>query len=97
MSELSCRYREARDMESMATWCIIAPLGLENPAPIASQRLFSVLFPLSSSPCVSKASSSAAKIPRKLLAVRCEAVFTEQRFVEARKTPQGILSYFQGV
>ena len=97
MDELSRRHGEASDMEFAATWCIIAPLGLENPAPIASQRPFSALFPLSSLPCVSKASSSAAKIPRKVLAVRCEAVFTEQSFVEARKTPQGILSYFQGV
>ena len=27
MNELSCRHREAKNMEFAATWCIIAPLS----------------------------------------------------------------------
>ena len=27
MNELSCRYREAKNMQFVATWCIIAPLS----------------------------------------------------------------------
>ena len=53
-----------------------------------------MLFGLLSLPCVSKAASAAPKIPRKLLAQRCEAVFTELIFGEARKRPQGILAVF---
>ena len=52
---------------------------------------FPALFTLSSSPCVSKASSFAAKIPRKLLRVECLAVFGELICVRTRKKPQRIL------
>ena len=41
--------------------------------------------------------SLGAKITRKLPAHRCFAVFTEQNWAEARRRPQGILSYFQGL
>ena len=53
-----------------------------------------MLFALLSSPCVSKASFAATKIPPKLLAVRCEAVFAEQIFVQAMKSPKRILVGF---
>ena len=46
---------------------------------------------MSSSPCASKASSSATKIPRKILAERCLAVLTEPIFVKTRKRAQRIL------
>ena len=53
-----------------------------------------MLFTLLSSPCVSKASSAAAKIPPKLLAVRCKAVFAEQIFAQAMKSSKRILAGF---
>ena len=64
----------------------------------ALRGLFSALFPLSSSPCDSKASSSAGKIIQKLLPAKCCAVSGEVVFVQASKRPQGILAmYFQGL
>ena len=41
--------------------------------------------------------SLGAKIPRKLPAHRCFAVAAEQIWAEARRRPQGILLYFQGL
>ena len=41
--------------------------------------------------------SLGAKIPRKLPAHRCFAVSAEQIWAEARRSPQGILLYFQGL
>ena len=60
-------------------------------AQAASQGPFPSLFGLSSSTCVSKPSSSAPKITRKFLPVKCEAVSGEQIFSQARKSPQRIL------
>ena len=60
----------------------------------ASQQPFWALFTLLSSPCASKASSAAAKTPPKLLAERCKAVFAEQIFVQAMKSPKRILCGF---
>jgi hypothetical protein len=46
---------------------------------------------------VSPSALREVKIARKLLAVRCKAVFPERRFGETRKMAQGILSYFQAI
>ena len=54
--------------------------------PIVSQQSFSLLFGLSSLPCVSKAASSKQKINRKFLAERCLAVFSGLHFSRQRKS-----------
>ena len=70
-------------------------VGLEPLPPV------SVPFRLFLSRLTSRASarrrSLGAKIPRKLPAHRCFAVSAEQIWAEARRSPQGILLYFQGL
>ena len=73
------------------------PLGNGSRTRTACWRHISVLFTLLSSPCASKASSAAAKIPQNLSANRCEAVFAERFFAQARRSPQQILTYSQGI
>ena len=62
----------------------------------ACHRAFSALFSLFALACASKPASQKPKITRKTIADRCEAVWPEQKCVQTRKGPQGILAYCQG-
>ena len=76
-------------------YMILRVRGLEHLPPVSTPfRRF-----LSRLTCWAPAQrrSLGAKITRKLPAHRCFAVFTEQNWAEARRRPQGILSYFQGL
>ena len=57
----------------------------------ACHRTFSALFSLFALACASKPASQKPKITRKTIADRCEAVWPEQKCVQTRKGPQGIL------
>ena len=63
----------------------------------ARERIFSAPFALFSLQGDSLAASKRTKITRKSLALGCFAVFTEPIWAETRRSPQGILPYFQGL
>ena len=62
--------------------------------PCVGQPAFSVLFALFSLAGDSPPASKRTKIPRKIKAVRCEAVLPEQKCSQTRKRPQRILCVF---
>ena len=69
--------------------------GHEHLPPVSgSFRVFLSLLPCRAS---ARRRSLGAKIPRKLPAHRCFAVCAEQIWAEARRRPQGILLYSQGL